>query len=397
MHGLTTPAGELQARLENLQNALQDKGIDGALIIQKTDLFYFSGTSQQGWLYVPESGDPVLMVFKEFERARQESAISRVISITGTRRIPEVLAEGGYASPSVLGMELDVLPVNLYHQYRKIFPAAEVVDVSSEIRLIRAVKSDYELEMMKKAASCSDKVAAKVPEILEAGRTEVEVAGELEAYARSLGHQGIVRMRLWGSEMFYGHLMCGGAAAVPSYLASPTGGKGVSSAIGQGAGFNRIEKNQPVLVDYVFALDGYLSDHTRIFCIGTLPDELTRAHEAMLEVQETCRPLGVPGAVTGEIYDEMVSFADRKGISEYFMGTGDRKIRFTGHGLGLELDEFPFIAKGQRLFLEEGMTVAMEPKAIFPGRGVVGIENTHVVTAKGFERLTVYPDEIVYL
>ena len=204
-------------------------------------------------------------------------------------------------------------------------------------------------------------------------------------------------MRMWGSELFYGHLMSGSSAAVPSYLASPTGGDGVSNFIGQGASFKKIEKNETILVDYVFALDGYISDHARIFSIGTLPDSLLKAHQAMLQIQNKIIEVAKPGAVTGEIYEMMVSMASEFGYEENFMGVGDRRIRFTGHGVGLELDEFPFIAKGQKLQLEKGMVFALEPKVIFPGLGVVGIENTHLVTETGLQPLTKISDEITVL
>lgn len=390
----SAPSEELQIRIAKLQQELAARGVDGALIVQKTDLFYFAGTGQQGWLYVPVSGKPVLMIFKEYERAVAESALTEVVSIVAAKKIPEVLAEYGYPQPAVLGMELDVLPVNLYFQYGKIFPTAEIVDVSTEIRLIRAVKSDFELDRIKAAVALSDRVAARVPEILTAGKTEVALAGELEGYARSLGHQGIVRMRLWGSELFYGHLLSGEAAAVPSYLASPTGGPGVNAAVGQGAGFRRIGKNEPVLVDYVFALDGYISDHARIFSLGPLPEQLRVAHEAMLAIQERIKQEAKPGVASGDLYELMVALAERDGYGDYFMGVGDRRIRFTGHGVGLELDEFPFLAKGQRLPLQAGMTIALEPKVIFPGLGVVGIENTLVVTDRGLAALSGFPDQI---
>ncbi len=391
---MATPAAELQARIEKLQLAMAEKKVQGALIVQKTDLFYFSGTSQQGWLYVPAEGKPLLMVFKEFERARGESALEDVVSLVSVKKIPGLLQERGYALPAVLGLELDVLPANMYLQYRSIFKDAEVVDISLEVRLVRAVKSAYEVGLMKKAAALSDQVAARVPELLVAGKTEIALAGEIEGYARSLGHQGIVRMRLWGSELFYGHLMSGEAAAVPSYLASPTGGEGVSALIGQGPGFKKIGPNEPILVDYVFALDGYISDHTRIFSLGPVADELVRAHEAMLEIQEAVKKLAVPGVQSGQIYEEMVSLAEARGYGEFFMGVGERKIRFTGHGVGLELDEFPFLAKGQTLPLAAGMVIALEPKVIFPGKGVVGIENTLLVTDRGLESLTRMDDHI---
>lgn len=391
------PAVELEGRIERLQQALQEKGLDAALIVQKTDLFYFSATSQQGYLYVPDAGQPLLMVFKDFDRARQESPLELVMPIGSLRTMPEILADRDLPLPQKLGLELDVLPANLYLQYKKIFEHAELVDVSTEIRLIRAVKSDYEIECIKEAARGSDLVCARVSELLEEGKTELALAGELESYARSLGHQGIVRMRLWGSELFYGHLLSGAGAAVPSYLASPTGGKGPSRLTGQGAGFRKIRKNEPILVDYVFALNGYISDHARIFCIGELPDDLKAGHEAMLDIQKQVKSQARPGVASGEVYEIMVHLAEQKGYGQWFMGVGDRRIRFTGHGIGLELDEFPFLAKGQKLKLEKNMVIALEPKLIMPGKGVVGIENTHQVTENGLVPLTRSPDSITFV
>ena len=388
------PLVELQARIGKLQKAMTAQDVGGVLIVQKTDLFYYSGTGQQGVLYIPVEGAALLMVVKDYERARAETGIQEVVPLTSSRKIPQILADYNYPVVSSLGMELDVLPVNLYFQYKSLFKQAEIVDISTEIRLLRAVKSDFEVKKIKKAAELSDKLAARVPELLVAGKTEVELAGELEGYARTLGHQGIVRMRLWGSELFYGHLLSGASAAVPSYLASPTGGQGVSTVIAQGAGYKKIAPCEPVLVDYVFTYDGYLSDHARIFSIGKVSQDLLAAHEAMLEIQEDVKTLAKPGMETGLLYETMVELAAKKGYADSFMGVGERRIRFTGHGVGLELDEFPFIAKGQKLCLEEGMVIAFEPKTIFPGKGVVGIENTHLVTQSGLEPLTCYPDEI---
>ena len=79
------------------------------------------------------------------------------------------------------------------------------------------------------------------------------------------------------------------------------------------------------------------------------------------------------------------------------MGAGNERIRFVGHGIGLEVDEFPFLAAGQKLELQPGMTIALEPKLIFPGQGVVGIENTHVVTDDGLEQFGEFPDDIVII
>lgn len=397
MYTLGVPESELYGRLDYFQKILQQKSIDAALILHKPDLFYFSGTIQQGWLFIPAEGEPVFMVFKEFERARAESALKKLVSHLSPKTIPEKIIEEGYPLPKTLGLELDVLPANQYLLFKSIFKQSRLTDVSTEIKLQRAVKSDYEIDKISKAAGMADKVAARVPDILKEGMTEIELAGRLESYARSLGHQGIIRMRMWGNDLFYGHIMSGASAAVPSYFASPTGGAGLSPAISQGPGFNKIRRNEPVLVDYVFVLDGYTSDHTRIFAVDKLPQELMQAHAAMLEIQTVVKQKAIPGVLSGDLYELMINMAKDAGYEKYFMGAGERKIRFTGHGLGLELDEFPFIAKGQKLPLEKGMVIALEPKVVIPGKGVVGIENTLLVTETGLESLTKISDEIVFV
>jgi Xaa-Pro aminopeptidase len=188
--------------------------------------------------------------------------------------------------------------------------------------------------------------------------------------------------------------MAGPAAAVPSYLASPTGGASLSPAVAQGPSFRPIRRREPILVDYVFAHQGYLSDHTRIFAIEGLPDDLLQAHRAMLTVQAMVKQAAKPGVRTGEIYDMAVAKAADLGYGDNFMGVGEHRIRFIGHGIGIELDEFPFLAQGQRLVFEENMIVALEPKLIFPGVGVVGIENTHVVTADGLRQLGQFKEDV---
>jgi Xaa-Pro dipeptidase len=389
-----TPADELEKRIGNFQRYLQSQEMDGALILQNTDLFYFAGTIQQAHLYIPAQGEPLLMARKDYQRARRESALKQVVPLESPRQMGELLADHGLPYPKRLGMELDVLPANLYFQYCKWFDGVEIIDVAHGIRLQRAVKSAYELNLMQAAAGLADQVAAHVPKLLAEGRTEIEVAGELEAFARSLGHQGIVRMRLWGSELFYGHLMAGPAAAEPSYLASPTGGAAVSAAVAQGPSFHPIRSNQPILLDYVFAHQGYLADHTRIFSLGELPADLARAQADMVAIQNKIKTMMVPGTPAGAVYAKAVDLAAAAGYENHFMGCGAARIRFVGHGVGLELDEYPFLAKGQEMVLAENMVVALEPKVIFPGKGVVGIENTHVVTAKGLEPLTRYPDGV---
>jgi Xaa-Pro aminopeptidase len=391
---LITPKTELEHRIAKLQQHLKTKSIDAGLILQNVDLFYFSGTIQQAHLYVPADGEPLLMVRKSFERASAESALDHIVRLSSPGNIPAILKRNGYPLPKTLGLELDVLPFNFFLNYQEIFAKSQIVDLSYWVRLIRAVKSAYELKILRQAAVLSDQVAACVPRLLCEGMTELELAGRIEAEARKMGHQGVIRMRLWGSEMFYGHLMSGATGAIPSFLSSPTGGRGANPAVAQGPSFNTIRRHEPVLVDYVFAYNGYLSDHARIYALGKLPDELMRAHAAMLAIQNMIKLAAKPGVVSGDIYADALKETQALGYGDYFMGVGPERIRFVGHGIGLEVDEFPFLAAGQKLKLQEGMVIAVEPKLVFPGKGVVGIENIHVVTRGGLEQLSDFSEEI---
>lgn len=392
-----TPREEIERRIRALQAVLAQRGIDAALILQKTDLFYYSGTIQQGVLVVPAAGGPLLLVSRSLARARAESPLEAVLPLASPRELPARMREAGLPPPRRIGLELDVLPANLYFFYGGLFEEAEAVDVSGDIRHLRAIKSPWEMERIREAAALSDQLASRMPALLREGMTEVELAGLVEAEARRLGHPGIVRMRLWGSELFYGHLLSGPSGAVPSYLSSPTGGEGVDPAIAQSAGFRRIGRNEPILLDYVFVRAGYISDHARIFSLGPLPGELVAAHEAMLALQRRLREFARPGVPSGEVYAFALEQAQAAGYGEYFMGHGPERIRFVGHGVGLELDEFPFLNAGQTLALAENMVVAVEPKLVFPGIGVVGVENTHRVTAAGLEPFGRYPDAITVL
>ena len=84
-----TPVEELSARKQRLQRLLQEKGIDGAIILQRADLFYFSGTGQDGYLLIPASGESVLLVRKSFERARRESRLLVVEKFRGSKALPK--------------------------------------------------------------------------------------------------------------------------------------------------------------------------------------------------------------------------------------------------------------------------------------------------------------------
>jgi Xaa-Pro dipeptidase len=391
-----TPAVELEQRCKKLQTHLRQHGIDGAVLLQNSDLFYFTGSIQQGVLYIPAEADPAYLVRKDCGRARMESGLKHVYPLRGLRDLSGQVQNLGISSPERLGMELDVLPVLHYQRLQKAFPAAEVVDVSALIREVRAVKSDYEISIMKDCALLMDKVFQHAREIIAVGKTDLAVAAELEFFARKEGHQGQIRFRGFNAELFFGHVLSGADSAVPAYLDAPLGGLGVNPAVGQGASYNKIATGEPIIIDLITAFDGYLVDQTRTMSVGRLPEQLRTAYFDMLKIQEKLFAIAKPGVAWGEIYQQCYDLAVQLGYQDNFMGSVGAQVSFIGHGIGIEVDEYPFIARGfNKQLLEENMTFAFEPKVVFPGLGAVGVENTWRVSKDGIKRLT-YTDESLF-
>lgn len=393
-----TPTTELEYRCNRLQEYMAFSGLDAVIIVQNADLFYFTGTVQSGNLYVPAQGQPIFMVRKEAARARMESGLKEVIPFTSTKDIPGILSMYGYAEPKRIGLELDVMPVSFFERYRKVYPNAEYVDATPIIRKVRMIKSHYEIHLMKDAADQMDLVYRRACEVIHEGMTDLDLAAELEYTARRCGHQGMVRMRGFNSEVFFGHVFSGSDSSVPSYSDTPLGGLGINTSFGQGAGLKRIERNEVIMVDLAGCSDGYLVDQTRIFTIGGLSDRLCRAYEDMLKIQSLMQKIAVPGATWSSVYDDCLSLAVKMGYADNFMGSKGSQVSFIGHGLGIEIDEFPLIARGfGDMLLEVGMAFAFEPKVVFPGEGAIGIENTFCISNEGLKQLTYSSQELYIL
>ncbi len=387
------PESEIATRVQKLQMELGQLDLDGALIIQKTDLYYFAGTDQECHLWIPAQGEPVLMVRRSLVRAREVSPIKEIVPLVSSSQFPRLLRSYYGEIPATIGMELDVVPAKLFLQYQRILAPANIVDISKSIRTIRMVKSEYEIEQIRACAKMADEMFAYVAKILAEVGTENELAYRLEAFCRSMGHVGISRTRGFNMECHYGHILAGPGGARPSSAPGPTGGTGLGPFYSQGAGLNRIKPCEPVVVDYTASVMGYLSDQARVFCLDKLPNQLVEAHRAMMEITDMVAKHAKPGTVAGEIYDMALEMARRSGYEKGFMGYPD-PVPFIAHGVGLELDEWPILGRNSNVVLKEGMVLALEPKVVFPDKGVVGIENTMVVRKNGLEKLNKFPEEI---
>jgi len=390
------PRTEMDHRINRLKALMAQANIDACLIVQKADLFYFSGTAQEAHLFIPLVDDPMLFARKSLERVLQDSPLEQVISITSFSQMRDKIVSNGRSGIGTLGLELDVLPVNNFRIYEELFPGVEMIDASGLIRETRMVKSDYELDLMRRAAEMNNDLFSSVKDILKEGMTELEFSGLLEAGYRRNGHQGHVGVRSFNHNIFYGHIMSGAHLAVPSCSLGPTGGPGPHASFPQGAGHKIIRRNEPIQIDYVGVFEGYLVDQARTFFLGEPAPEFLSLHSVALSIQTAVATNGLPGTKAESLYDLAVDMAKEAGCLDGFLGH-PVPVPFVGHGVGLELDELPILGRKSPHILEKGMTVALEPKFILPGRGLAGIENTFVVTELGMEKLTVFDDEIQIL
>ena len=379
---------EIHERLEKFQAGLAAQALDGALLLQNVDIFYFSGTLQFSILFVPAQGDSLLMVQKGFQRAREESPLKSVQALNGRNGLPKMLHDFGFRRLERVGLEMDVLPVNLYLWLVDSFPQCRFVDVSGLIRRQRMIKSPYEVDQIRKAAVILDQGYREIQGFIREGVTELEIDGHLAFIARREGHMGILRMRGWNQEMTYAHVLSGENGSVVSFLNSPHGGSGNTPAMAQGASSRRIRKNEPIGIDYGVGINGYLGDQFRTFVIGDLPPDLVRAHACSREIHDLFVREAKPGVSCPSLYATAKEYAVKAGLGDCFMGYGEGQVRFIGHGIGLEIDEFPVIAPNFEEPLAEGMVIAFEPKFVFPGKGLVGMEDDYLVTSSGLERLT---------
>jgi Xaa-Pro dipeptidase len=382
------PAEEIEKRLKKLRNELAKRGWDAALVVHNVDLLYFSGTMQNALLFVPRDGEEILLVKKYEERAQRESAVAQVISFSSWNEMPSLIAEHHGRTPKKMGIELDVLPARDYMRLQGIFTKVEIADSSSMIKAIRKIKSPYEIGLMKQAGKIGKIVYAEVPRVLKEGMTEIELAGILVAVAMRHGHQNYLHMRAFNSYAYSWHVLSGYTGGMLSYIDAPMGGMGLSPSFPVGASQKRIKAHEPILIDFGICYNGYQIDETRMFSVGALPKQFMDAYLATREIETAMQAAARPEVSCHELFRTGWEVAQRLGYAEQFMGPPDYKTRFIGHGIGLEIDEYPFIAQGHDYPLEEGMTFALEPKMVFPGEGAVGTENTFMVCKGGVEKLT---------
>ncbi|WP_418679778.1 M24 family metallopeptidase [Alistipes ihumii] len=382
---------ELERRWSSVREELARQQADALLVTTNVNLYYVSGRVFAGMAYIPNEGEPLFFVRRPVGLKGEN-----VLYICKPEEMSDRLRERGSALPRKLLLETDSIPMSEYLRYEKIFSPEQTGNGTRLLRSVRSVKTPFELGRLRLSGRLHAEVYRRIPELFRPGMTDLELSVEIERESRLKGSRGIFRIFGQSMEIFGGSVLAGDNADTPSPYDFALGGGGLDTSLPVGANGTVLSDGMSVMVDMGGNFTGYMTDMTRVFSIGKLPDLAYRAHDTSLEIQRRIAEAAQPGTPTSELYAIAVHTAAEAGLSEYFMGHR-QQAGFVGHGIGIEINEMPVLAPRSKEILAEGMVFALEPKFVIPGVGAVGIENSFAVTAGGLEKLTPMDEEIVPL
>ncbi|MBP1928879.1 Xaa-Pro aminopeptidase [Methanolinea mesophila] len=382
------PLSELSARVERFRTRMDAAHPDWALcvVFSRINQYYFTGTMQDGMLFIPRDGAPELFVRRSYERALDESLFPAIRPMGSYRDAAAVTG----AVPESVYLETEVVPLALLQRFRKYFPVNDVHSVDSEIAKTRSLKSMYEIRQMERAGAIHRSVLEEgIPGMLREGMTEAEFGAGVYLQMVKEGHHGIVRFGMFQTEIEVGQLGFGDSSIYPAAFDGPGGCRGIGPAAPVlGSQSRTLRRGDLVFIDNACGFEGYQTDKTMTYMFKeSLPEEAVVAHMECVDIQGRMAAMLKPGITPSQIYTAIYESLP-SGFLENFMGFGTRRASFLGHGTGLQVDEFPVIAKGSDDPLEEGMVLALEPKKGIKDIGMVGIENTFVVTPQGGRSIT---------
>ncbi|HOW15956.1 Xaa-Pro peptidase family protein [Methanosarcina sp.] len=382
------PLTELKNRMRCFREKMNISNPDWevAVIFSKINLYYFTGTMQDGILIIPRNEEATFWVRRSYERALDESLFSSIEPMNSFRDA----AKNVNRLPDAVYLETEVVPIALYQRFQKYFPFKNVKSIDAEICAVRALKSEYELSLLREAGRIHQHVLEDlVPGMLCEGMSEADLSTELFSVLVEKGHHGACRFGMFDTEMILGNVCFGESSIYPTYFNGPGGKLGLSPAAPVlGSRDRKLRKGDLVFVDVGCGVDGYHTDKTTTYMFGSsLPQYAIDIHNKCVDIQNEAASMLKPGIAPSEIYSTIMNGLDKEFLQN-FMGFGNRKVKFLGHGVGLLIDETPVIAEGFDEPLQEGMVFALEPKRGIEKIGMVGIENTFIVTEKGGECIT---------
>ena len=353
---------------------------DTVIIVGNVNQYYFTGTMQDGMLLIRRGDVPLYFVRRSFERALSESPLDCIRPMKSYRQAAEIAG----SSLGCTYLEAEIMPIAMLGRMQKTFSMEHINSVDGAVLNVRAIKSSYELDWMRYSGTLHDRLTYIVPGLLREGMTEADLVAELFETMMKMGYQGISRFSSFQTEMVVGQIGFGESSLFPTSFDGPGGAFGMYPAVPIiGSRERKLTKGDLVFVDIGFGINGYHTDKTQVYMFGKKPDpEVADHHRMCMEIQKRLAEKLVPGAVPEKLYDaEMALLSD--GFKLNFMGFGARQVKFLGHGIGLHVDEPPAIAHGITKPLAENMVMALEPKKGIEQIGMVGVEDTYIVTKEG--------------
>lgn len=353
-------ASRYAQRRANAMTAVERAGLDGLLVAPGPDLAYLTGHTpppleRLTMLVMAPGREPVLVVpalERPLAEATPGAAGLQIVDWRDAHDDPyaivvDAIGPGRYAITDHTWAS-HLLALQRASTERTFVPAGEVLP------LLRAVKDEQEIERLRAAGAAADAVFVEILGLGFRGRTEREVAQDIARLLREHGHQR-VDFTIVGS----------GPNAASSH---------------HDAGDRPIAAGDAVVMDFGGAMDQYCSDITRTVFVGEPTDEQRTVYDIVRAAQQSAFEAVRPG-----VQAQDVDRAARRVISD--AGYGERFVHRTGHGIGLEVHEPPYIVEGNATALQPGMTFSDEPGIYLEGRFGVRIEDQVVVTHDGAERL----------
>jgi Xaa-Pro aminopeptidase len=224
--------------------------------------------------------------------------------------------------------------------------------------------------------------------------TDIEFQIAIERQMRLNGSIGIFHAFGLNLTIFMGSVLAGSNAGAASPCDFALGGNGLTPICPVGADGTLLKEGMTVMVDMAGNFTPYMTDMTRVFSIGKLPEMAYHAHQVSLAIQEEIVQVACPGYPCADLYQIALARVEKEGLTAYFMGTG-QQAKFVGHGIGLHINEPPVFTTRSNEVLLPDMAFALEPKFVVPEVGAVGIENSFLVTETGVEKLTLFEEGII--
>ncbi len=349
-------------RQERVLARMSEEGVDALLITNLTNVRYTCGyVGSNGSVLLSPERRVLFTDFRYIQTAREQTGGVEVVE--AGRDLFDKLAEtlDGLAGP--VGFESEHMSVARFERLRARFEDRELVATTGLVEAVRRTKEPDEITLMARAARIADLGFAACRDGLFSGRTERQVAWELEGIMRDAGADG---------PSFTIIVASGPNGARPHAVPSDT----------------RIARDTLVTIDMGAIVDGYASDCTRTFATGPLPARLAEAYEVCLAAQQAALAAVRPGITGGDLDKVARDHIASAGLGEAFRHS-------LGHGVGLDVHEEPYAREGLTDEIGVGMTMTVEPGIYLEGIGGVRIEDLVVVTQDGCRVLTDFTKELV--